>query len=527
MKSQDTRANVEQKTSTTNDIDDLNEEFDNGVVSRTYELKCELINKCLQEEIGFGRYQQHLFFVSGIGWFTDNLCFHALVIVLPQVQQELNPSRIEFAILGLSVGLMAGAITWGVLADLLGRKLLFNITLFIVCVFVIAVGSANNFPAFAALVACMGFGAGGSIPVGGSLFLEHIPASHQWVLALLSVWWTFGRLVSSAIAWGFIENYSCNPNTAQECLKSQNMGWRYTFFTLGCIIFLMFVLRCVVFDLQESSKYLISKGRDAEAIQVLQHLAHRNGKTITLTLEKLLIIQDSSRLPRPTSWQVIKGTFSNLSLPHIKPLFRGKTFALNTTMVLFLWGLIGLAAPLFNAFLTLYLSRRVSGNTSFTMTYRNYTIISLAEIPGLLVACAFINRFDKNAKWSVGGRRHVLAVSTLLAGVFLFLFTTSRTEVEVIGYSCASALTQNAMFAVLYTYTPEVFPAPHRGTADALAVGINRIAGILAPIVKITTTSKSGVGHANVPIFVSATLFIVAAVLAFLLPIETAGRAAT
>jgi hypothetical protein len=39
-----------------------------------------------------------------------------------------------------------------------------------------------------------------------------------------------------------------------------------------------------------------------------------------------------------------------------------------------------------------------------------------------------------------------------------------------------------------------VFPAPHRGTGDALAASLNRVAGILAPVIKIATTSKSGVG---------------------------------
>ena len=48
------------------------------------------------------------------------------------------------------------------------------------------------------------------------------------------------------------------------------------------------------------------------------------------------------------------------------------------------------------------------------------------------------------------------------------------------------------MYGVLYAYTPEVFPAPHRGTADALCSAFNRITGVLAPVIKITTTSVSG-----------------------------------
>ena len=51
--------------------------------------------------------------------------------------------------------------TWGILADLIGRRLSFNITLFLAGVFGVAAGGANNFTTLGALIACMGFGVGG------------------------------------------------------------------------------------------------------------------------------------------------------------------------------------------------------------------------------------------------------------------------------------------------------------------------------------------------------------------------------
>lgn len=58
--------------------------------------------------------------------FVD-IWLQGLAIVLPQVQQELLPVRVEFATLALYVGLILGATTWGVMADLIGRKLSFNV----------------------------------------------------------------------------------------------------------------------------------------------------------------------------------------------------------------------------------------------------------------------------------------------------------------------------------------------------------------------------------------------------------------
>lgn len=62
------------------------------------------------------------------------------------------------------------------------------------------------------------------------------------------------------------------------------MGWRYFLFTLGGITLFIFFLRFVVFRLEESPKFLIYKGKDAEAIEVIQQVAKTNGRTCNLTL---------------------------------------------------------------------------------------------------------------------------------------------------------------------------------------------------------------------------------------------------
>ncbi|KAJ8474774.1 hypothetical protein ONZ45_g15837 [Pleurotus djamor] len=385
-------------------------------VTAAYEAKSRLVNEHMQKEVGFGRYQFQLFLLTGLGWAADNIWLQGVAIILPQIQRELQPARVEFATLALYVGLILGATTWGILADLIGRRLSFNITLFIAGVFGVAAGGANNFTTLAALIACMGFGVGGNLPVDGALFLEHIPKSHQWLLTLLSAWWALGQLFASLIAWPLIGNFSCDPNVA-ECLKADNMGWRYTFYTLGGVTFVMWILRFVVFDLQESSKFMIAKGRDEEAVRILEHIARKNGRTITLTVEALRNVSNdasSDGKDHLTTFDLIKQSFSNFSLSHITPLFSTRRLAVNTTITILLWGLIGLAYPLFNGFITLYLTTQVPNSDT------------------------------------------------------------------------------NAMYGVLYAYTPEVFPAPHRGTGDALCSAFNRITGILAPVIKIATTNRDG-----------------------------------
>ena len=99
-----------------------------------------------QIRVGFGRYQVQLFLVTGLGWMADSKRrFHVqpdhqahryidiwaqgVAIVLSQIQQELNPERIEFVMLSLYAGLGIGAVTWGTIADIIGRKVSFNVSL--------------------------------------------------------------------------------------------------------------------------------------------------------------------------------------------------------------------------------------------------------------------------------------------------------------------------------------------------------------------------------------------------------------
>jgi MFS family permease len=92
---------------------------------------------------------------------STDIWLQGVAIILPQIKNELNPTRVEFATMSLFIGLIVGASTWGVLADLIGRRLSFNITLFIAAVFGIAAGGANNFTTICALISCLGFGVGG------------------------------------------------------------------------------------------------------------------------------------------------------------------------------------------------------------------------------------------------------------------------------------------------------------------------------------------------------------------------------
>lgn len=123
---------------------------------------------------------------------------------------------------------------------------------------------------------------------------------------MLSIFQPLGVVISSGIAYGLIPKYSCgdDPNGkpllacnavaagAPCCTKASNMGWRYTLFTLGAICLLVFFLRFVVFRFQESPKFLLYRGKDEKAVQVLHNIAKFNGRESTITIEVFAVLTD-------------------------------------------------------------------------------------------------------------------------------------------------------------------------------------------------------------------------------------------
>jgi len=118
------------------------------------------------------------------------------------------------------------------------------------------------------------------------------------------------------------------------------------------------------------------------------------------------------------------------------------------------------------------------------------------------------------------GRRGTLAVSTVLTGVFLYASTTALSSAALLGWQCAFNFFSNIMYAVLYAYTPEIFPTKDRGTGNALTATANRVFGIMAPIIAMFANLQT-----SAPVYTSGALFIAAGLLVAALPFEPQGKA--
>lgn len=206
---------------------------------------------------------------------------------------------------------------------------------------------------------------------------------------------------------------------------------------------------------------------------------------------------------------------SKFDFKHVNALFGSPTLAFSTSVIIGVWAFIGLGFPLYNAFLPFIQASRGAhfGHSSTYITYRNSLIIAVLGIPGSLIGGALV-------EIPYIGRKGALSLSTAMTGVFLFCSTTARTSDALLGWNCAYNFMSNIMYAVLYAYTPEIFPTKDRGTGNALTAAANRIFGVMAPIIAMFANLQTAA-----PVYVSGALFIAAGILVLFQPFESRGKA--
>lgn len=500
-----------------------------GATDPVYEGKALVLNEAIQE-IGMGWYQWQLFVVVGFGWASDNLWPIVVSLILNPIDAEFRPRQLPLLTLCQALGLLVGAMFWGFGCDIFGRRIAFNLTIAITSIFGLAAAGAPSFAAIGIFVTFWSVGVGGNLPVGkwypcrsskrrltiltdSAIFLEFLPGTHQYLLTILSIFWAFAQVIATLVAWPLLGHRTCQK-TDQNCTRAKNFGWRYYMLAMGGLALMMFIARFVFFTLYESPKYLMGRGKDEEAVRVVHEVARRNGKTSRLTLADLQAFDREGNVDTGAKAMLTR-KLQKVNLSHVRALFATPKLAYSTSLIMVIWGLIGLGFPLYNAFLPyIQESRGVDfGDGSTYITYRNALIIAVIGVPGALTGGAMVElpRF---------GRKGTLGLATALTGVFLFASTRALTSNALLGWNCAYNFMANIMYAVLYAYTPEIFLTKDRGTGNALTATANRIFGIMSPIIAMYADIKTAV-----PVYVSGALFIAAGLLTLILPYESQGKA--
>lgn len=124
---------------------------------------------------------------------------------------------------------------------------------------------------------------------------------------------------------------------------------RYTLITLGGLALTFTFVRIFLFKLPETPRYLLSQGRDEEAVSAVNYVARQNGKPEPLTIGMLREIDtrlgyDTNEDGNPTRMSTKEKVKENMQAfrgEHYRALFATQKLGRQTCIIWAIWLTIG------------------------------------------------------------------------------------------------------------------------------------------------------------------------------------------
>ncbi|XP_061176496.1 organic cation transporter protein-like [Saccostrea echinata] len=366
-------------------------------------------------------------------------------------------------------GRLLGAVIFGQLSDIFGRRPMFFAGLLMLLIVGCVAAASPSMFVFIPFYILQGAAQTGLFLVAFTMCTELVGPSYR-VLAgfLVQGFYSIGYMALSGIAYLIYD-------------------WRYIELAITVPVVLFSVYLCV---LPESIRWLLSKGREEQAKEIIKKVAKTNKVTITESmLEGLGVSKENPK-------EVIddrKYTFVDLFRP-----FKMLTLSLN---VWFNW--------LVNAMV--YYGLALGTDNLGGDPYINFMIAGAVEIPAYIMCVLCLNRI---------GRKKPLTITMIFGGISCIASAFIPKDLVALKVTLAmlGKFGITASYAIIYLMAAEVFPTVVRNIGMGISSMSARIGGMLAPQIL-----ELGVLWAPLPLLVFGVLSAVAGLLALILP-ETNGR---
>ncbi len=407
------------------------------------------------ESVPFSKWHLRARVIMGSATFFDAFDALSLAFVLPVLVRQWQISSAEIGWL-ISVGYLgqfAGALLFGGLAERYGRVRSAAGATALMSVMTLVCAATGSFPALLAVRLIQGIGVGGEMPVA-AVYINELSRAHgrgRYFL-LYEMIFPIGLMATGQIG----------------ALVVPSFGWQ-VMFLIGGIPGLLITF--LLLRLPESPRWLISKGRLAEAESIIEQVeastpVRLKPETTSVAAE---VVSGSSRTVGPE-----KSRWSEL----LSPFYRHRTL-----VVWSLWATAYFITNGLNNWMpTLY--NRVY-HLSIPESLRAGTLTNVAQV-ALLLVCAFV--IDR-----IGRRRWTVACFTagalLLAALGSFAAHSVTAVIVLVTLSYGLIGSVNA---VLYLYTPEIYPTRMRALGTGSATCWLRLSSAAGPLLVGYLVETSG-----------------------------------
>jgi putative MFS transporter len=393
------------------------------------------------ESVPFAGWHTKARIVMGSATFLDAFDALSIAFVLPVLigPWHIEPVQIGYLIGSSYIGQLIGALYFGGLAERIGRTRSATFAIGIMSLMSIGCALAGNFWALFACRFVQGIGVGGEMPVAASYISELSTSQGRGRFFMLyELIFPIGLMAAGQLgAW-----------------LVPTIGWQ-SLFWIGAVPGL--VVAALVRRLPESPRWLIAKGRLKEAEIVVRQMEASTERRIAPkpraagANEPGLVARQ-----RRAGWTELLGG-----------VYRSRTLIVWT-----LWATAFFVSNSLNNWLpTLY---RTLYEEPLQRALRLASLTNVAQV-ALLLFCAFLIDRIGRRNWTIT----TFVLGALLLGWLGVFGSGSVWNVAIVATLSYGLVASNA--AVLYLYTPEVYPTRMRAVGTGLASSWLRLASAVGP----------------------------------------------
>lgn len=398
--------------------------------------------------------------------------------VAPALQQAYGFTVATIAIVTSAgfLGMFFGATLGGRFSDAVGRR-----TALLTSTIVFSTGSLLNALAgdqwsFMLVRFLTGVGLSAMTVAATTYVSETMPAARR------------GRMQAAVMAVGLL-GIPVISFAARAIIPISAESWRFVFVVGG----LALVAIPGIVRMPESPRWLLRHGHDQKAERALQRFE--------APVADLPPLAEAPAAPVGTV--TIALTTARPGRGGYRVLFRGlagrRTLFLSVVWIFQTLGFYG-----FTAFVPTLL---VAHGFDLVHSIGFAAMTSLGAVPGALLAWPISDRFGRKTPLVI------VCVATAVSGI-LYGITFNVVAIVAFGF-CVNVLIQT-FAALLYTYTPELFPTEVRNSGSGFTYGMGRLVNIVGPF--IVAALFGTLGYQSVFVYIAACWLVVAVTIAIFGP---------
>jgi MFS transporter, PHS family, inorganic phosphate transporter len=393
------------------------------------------------DESGISRFQLKIMFVSGMGFFTDayDLFVIGIVVALIKTQWSLSTSQVSWLNSATLLASAVGALVFGRVADMLGRKRIYGFEVLILAAGAIASAFAPNYTFLLVSRIILGIGIGGDYPVSATIMSEYSGKQNRGrMVGLVFAMQGLGLIVGPLIASIFLASGVSN-----------NLTWRLLL-GLGAIPGLaVFYLRR---QIHETPRFAMAGGAADEAEAAIQ-AATTGGKPAVSTA-----VESKARQSQSVASGYLK-LFQNRRL---------LTWLIGTAGA---WALLDFCYY-GNTISQPEILKLLSPNASLLDdTLIQLGIFAVFAIPGYIVAILLLDKTGRRSIQILGFS--VMALMFLIIG---FVPVIAKYALPfLLLYGISYFFTEFGPNTTTFIYPAELFPTDVRTTGHGIAAGAGKL----------------------------------------------------